>query len=233
MKTTNPGKQRKRMFNAPQHLKRKMTASHLDEDLILKYDKRAVPVIKGDTVKVMRGSFRGHEDKVVKVNVKKQIIEIEGITMIKADGNKIPKPIHHSNVLITKLNLTDKWRRRKLEMNLSDETKKEIEKEAEQQIKEAEKQKELEEEKRLKEEQEKQEETEEETEEIQETPKKDETEKKEKKTSETKPKTQPKKTAPKKTTPKKKPETVKKTDEKKPKTSDKTVKKPKEKKEEK
>lgn len=138
MKTINPGKQRKRMHNAPLHIKRKGVAAHLDENLLLKYDKRAIPVVKGDTIRVMRGNFRGHEDKIVKVNIKKGIIEIEGITMSKADGNKIAKPIHPSNVLITKLNLTDRWRRKKLETGLSEETRKEIEKEAQKQLLEAE-----------------------------------------------------------------------------------------------
>ena len=138
MSSIKPSRQRKMLYNAPLHKKRKWISSHLEENLLLKYDKRAVPVIKGDTVKVMRGSFRGHEDKIAKVNVKKRYLEIEGITMSKADGNKIAKPIHPSNVMITKLNLTDKWRRNKLERGLSEETKKEIEKEAEAQIKEAE-----------------------------------------------------------------------------------------------
>jgi len=135
MISAKPRKQRKKMFNAPLHKKRKFIGAHLEENLLLKYDKRAVPVVKGDTVRVMRGSFRGHEDKIVRVDVKKRCIEIEGITMSKADGNKIAKPIHSSNVVITKLNLTDKWRRRNLERNLSEDTKKEIEAEAKEQIK--------------------------------------------------------------------------------------------------
>lgn len=146
MKTKNPGKQIKRMHNAPLHIKRKWISAHLDENLLLKYDKRAISVIKGDTVRVMRGNFHGHEDKVAKVNTKKNTIEIEGITMSKADGNKIAKPIHHSNVIITKLNLTDKWRREKLERGLSEETRKEIEKEAQKQLIEAEEEKKREEE---------------------------------------------------------------------------------------
>jgi len=161
MRTTKPGKQRKMFFNAPLHKKRKWMAAHLEENLLLKYDRRALPVVKGDTVRVMRGSFRGHEDKVVRVNVKKGYLEIEGITMSKADGNKIAKPIHPSNVMITKLNLTDRWRRAKLEKGLSEEAKKEIEKEAEEQIKEAEL--EAEELKKKQEELEKQKEEEEET----------------------------------------------------------------------
>ena len=161
MRTTKPGKQRKMFFNAPLHKKRKWMAAHLEENLLLKYDRRSLPVVKGDTVRVMRGSFRGHEDKVVRVNVKKGYLEIEGITMSKADGNKIAKPIHPSNVMITKLNLTDRWRRAKLEKGLSEEAKKEIEKEAEEQIKEAEL--EAEELKKKQEELEKQKEEEEET----------------------------------------------------------------------
>lgn len=157
MQSIKSRKQRKELFNAPIHKKRKWMASHLEENLLLKYDKRAISVIKGDTVKVMRGSFKGHEDKVANVNVKKRYVEIEGLTLTKADGKKIAKPIHASNLLVTKLNLTDKWRRKKLERGLSEETKKEIEKEAEEQIKEAE------EEQKRKSEEEKEEKIEEET----------------------------------------------------------------------
>lgn len=138
MKSIRPGKQRKELFNAPLHKKRKWIASHLEENLLLKYDRRSIPVVKGDTVKVMRGSFKGHEDKIAHVNIKKRYVEIEGLTTTKADGKKIARPLHASNLLITKLNLTDKWRRKKLEKGLSEEAKKEIENEAEQQLKQAE-----------------------------------------------------------------------------------------------
>jgi large subunit ribosomal protein L24 len=202
MKSIQPRKQRKEIFNAPLHKKRKWMASHLEESLLLKYDKRSIPVIKGDTVKVMRGSFRGHEDKIASVNVKKRYLEIEGITMSKADGNKIAKPIHPSNVMITKLNLTDKWRRAKLERELSDEAKKEIEKEAQEQIKEVEEEKKrLEEAKALEESEESEEETAEEEPEEEEivTTKKEET---------PKPKTEAKKPAVKKKASSDKKETI-------------------------
>ena len=141
MESMLPRKQRKELFNAHLHKRRKWIASHLEEKLLLKYDKRSISVIKGDMVKVMRGNFKGHEDKVARVDVRGRYLEIEGITMSKADGNKIARPIHSSNVLITKLNLTDKWRRKKLERGLSEEARKEVEKEAQIQIKEAEEQK--------------------------------------------------------------------------------------------
>lgn len=207
MKSIKPGKQRKRLYNAPLHKKRKWISAHLEENLLLKYDRRSISVIKGDTVKVMRGSFKGHEDKVVGVNTKKGLIEIEGLVMSKADGNKIPKPIHSSNVLITKLNLTDKWRRKKLETGVSEETKKEIEEEAAEQIKEEEKLRKEEEEKR-KEEKEKEQEKEKEEKEEKDVEKK-ETPKTEKKQTTDKPK---KKSKPeKKSSKKKKTESKKKT----------------------
>lgn len=123
------------LYNAPLHKKRKWISSHLAENLLLKYDRRSLPVVKGDTVKVMRGNYRGHEDKISKVNVRDQTVEIEGVTITTAKGTKIAKPIHASTLLITKLNITDKWRRQKLESGLSETTKKEIEKEAAEQLK--------------------------------------------------------------------------------------------------
>ncbi len=209
MISMKPSKQRKEMFNAPLHKKRKWVGAHLEENLLLKYDKRAVPVVKGDTVRVMRGSFKGHEDKIVKVNLKKRSIEIEGITMSKADGNKIAKPIHPSNVMIIKLNLTDKWRRQKLERGLSEDTKKEIEEEAEKQIKESD------EEARIKEEEakklEKEEIIEEEVEESKEIEKPEKKEEKEKKPKAKVEKKAPPKAKAKKEEPKTKVKTSKKT----------------------
>ncbi len=113
------------------------------DDLILKYRRRSLPVIRGDTVKIMRGEFKGTTGKVRKVNTRKGSLEIEGVTITKVDGKKVSRPIHASNVLITKLNLTDPWRRRKLEEELPEEVKKEIEKEAEEQIKIIEEEKEI------------------------------------------------------------------------------------------
>ena len=109
-----PRKQRKRFFNAPKHIKYKQMAAHLTEDLLLKYNVRSIPVRKGDTVKIMRGALKGHVDKVAKVNLKKGMVTIEKATIAKADGTQLPKWIHPSNILITKLDLTDPWRKRKL-----------------------------------------------------------------------------------------------------------------------
>jgi large subunit ribosomal protein L24 len=117
MKTNKARKQRKRMYNAPQHLKRKQIASHLSSSLIEKYNVRAVPVKKGDTVRIMRGDegIKGFEGKVAAVDTKAMKVMIEGVTMAKADGSEVSRKIHPSNVVITKLDLSDPWRRRKIE----------------------------------------------------------------------------------------------------------------------
>ncbi|MBC7128682.1 MAG: 50S ribosomal protein L24 [Thermoplasmatales archaeon] len=126
-----PRKQRKRFYNAPLHLKRKFLSAHLASDIMVRYRRRSIPVVKGDMVKIMRGDFAGQTGKVRKVNVREGTVEIEGITITKADGKKVSRPIHASNLLITKLNLADPWRRRKIGEKLSEEEKMMIEKEAE------------------------------------------------------------------------------------------------------
>ena len=239
MKSIKPRKQRKHLYNAPLHKKRKWLSSHLSENLLLKYDKRSVSVITGDEVEVMRGSFKGHKDKVASIHVKKQVVEVEGMTTAKADGTKIAKSIHASNLLITKLNLTDRWRRQKLERGLSETTKKEIEREAKEQIKEFEEEKKIAEE-TLKAEEEIPEETVEEeipkekTEPVEKTSAKkvEKTVKSEEKTAEEKKEDEPKqkKTETKPKTDKK--PVSKKTESTKKKTVSKTPTKPKEKKEE-
>lgn len=144
-KSIQPRKQRKVWYNAPLHTRRKQIASHLAENLILRYNRRALPVVKGDVVKVMRGAFRGHEDKIASVDLKLRKVTVEGVTITKADGKKKAKPVDPSNLLITKLNLTDKLRRERITSSarLDEATRaklrEELEKEAKAQAKEIEK----------------------------------------------------------------------------------------------
>ena len=55
----------------------------------------------------MCGGHRGTEGKVVAVNYKKTTIAVEGVVSTKSDGTEVGRPIHPSNVMITKLNLDD------------------------------------------------------------------------------------------------------------------------------
>jgi len=68
-----------------------------------------------DTVKITRGDRKGFEGKVSRVDRKKYRIFVEGVTREKVDGTTTLIPIHPSKVMITRLNLDDKWRRKMLE----------------------------------------------------------------------------------------------------------------------
>ena len=109
-------KQRKAFYNAPLHIKRKNISSHLSEDLQKEFKVRSLQVRKGDTVKVMRGDedIVGVEGKVASVITKTGRVTVEGITVAKADGTQIAKPVHASKVMITKLDLSDPKRKEKL-----------------------------------------------------------------------------------------------------------------------
>jgi large subunit ribosomal protein L24 len=90
-------------------------SARLSDELREEYGKKSIPVRKGDTVKIMRGDFVGHEGKVEKVNLKKGRIYVEGVTVRKADGTERFYPIHPSNVKIIKLEMKDEERRKALE----------------------------------------------------------------------------------------------------------------------
>ncbi|MEM1588858.1 MAG: 50S ribosomal protein L24 [Candidatus Bathyarchaeia archaeon] len=110
-----PSKQRKRLFQAPDHMRYKHFAAPLSPELRKTHGTRCLPVRRGDTVRVMRGDHKGFEGKVFRVDRKKYRIYIEGLTREKVDGTTVLIPIHPSKVMITKLNLEDKWRREILE----------------------------------------------------------------------------------------------------------------------
>ncbi len=113
--THKASKQRKNLFSGDLHVKKRVCRAHVADDLMEKYNIWTVRVHKGDTVKIMRGGFAGHTAKVTDVDTKKRVVYIEKVTSMKADGKETPRPVHPSNVLVTKLDLTDPYRKRKLE----------------------------------------------------------------------------------------------------------------------
>jgi len=103
-------KQRKNLYNASLHTKQKGVSAHLTEDLAGKIGKRAVPLRKGDKVKVMRGDDRGSIGKIDRIELKNARIFIEGLTASKANGAKVQKPFKASNLIIIELATGDKRR---------------------------------------------------------------------------------------------------------------------------
>lgn len=114
-KTTQPRKQRKRLFNAPLHKRYKMMAAPLSPELVEKYNAKRLPVRKGDVVRILRGSWAGHEGKVLRVSLRDMRIYVEGVTIQKADGTPRFYPIHPSKVMIVKLDTSDKLRMKIIE----------------------------------------------------------------------------------------------------------------------
>lgn len=111
----NPGKQRKRLFNAPAHIRHKLMAAPLSNELAASRGAKTLPVRKGDTVQIKRGDNKGFEGKVSRVDLKAYRIYLEGLTREKVDGTNIFISVHPSKVQIRSLNLDDKWRKNILE----------------------------------------------------------------------------------------------------------------------
>ncbi len=111
IKSRKRRKQRKYQHNAPLHIKKKFMACHLSKELQEKYDRRRIPVRKGDTVEVMRGQLKGHKGKVSKVFLKKGRVAVEKANLNKADGTAIPKLMHPSNLRLIKMDTSDPKRR--------------------------------------------------------------------------------------------------------------------------
>ncbi len=111
-----PTKMRNKMiYRATFHTRSKQLGSALSKDLHKKYGKRSVRVNEGDSVKIVRGEFKGVDGKIGKVSPQKNSVTIEGIKKEKTKGEKFDVYIHTSNLLVTSLNTENKWRIAKLE----------------------------------------------------------------------------------------------------------------------
>lgn len=134
VKSMKPNKQRKAYYNAPLHEKRKRIAARL---LLDKPDERfagvrTVTVRVGDTVRVIRGDFshggKRHGGKrnaaplsgaVLRIESETGRIFIEGAKGSKSDNKEEAVPVHSSNVVVVKLDETDKLRVQQLTGNRS------------------------------------------------------------------------------------------------------------------
>ena len=119
-KVVQPKKNRKRESSI---LLRKGSNVHLSKNLREKYKLKNVGLRLGDSVKIMRGKFKGKSGIVEKVNLKKSKVFIEGVQIEKADGTKAKVGIVPSNLMITSLELGDKLRKAKIETKISKKVK--------------------------------------------------------------------------------------------------------------
>jgi large subunit ribosomal protein L24 len=88
--------------------------SNLSSNLKKEYNRKSLRIVKGDSVKIMRGEYKGVEGKVEKLNTVKGRLSIEGVQREKIKGGQVKVQIHASNVRIMSLHLDDKYRKNKI-----------------------------------------------------------------------------------------------------------------------
>ena len=103
------------IFQATFQTRSKQLGSALSKDLHKKYGKRSIRVIEGDSVTILRGEFKGVDGKISKISTAKSSVSIDGVKKEKTKGDKFDVYIHTSNLVVTSLNSSDKWRIAKLE----------------------------------------------------------------------------------------------------------------------
>jgi large subunit ribosomal protein L24 len=92
------------------HKRDKFLGANLSDNLREQHSKRSMRVIKGDTVRILRGEYVGIEGKVEKVNTEKSTLSIEGVQREKIRGGNVKVQVHASNVQIISLNTDDDYR---------------------------------------------------------------------------------------------------------------------------
>ena len=105
----------KQIYRALHQVVNKQISAPLSKDLRKKYPRRSARIMINDTVKVMRGEYKGLTGKVAKISTESNSIAIEGNKKEKLKGEKVDVYIHSTNTIITSLNTDDKWRLKILE----------------------------------------------------------------------------------------------------------------------
>lgn len=97
-----PDTERKKRYHAKLHKKRDFLHVHIAKELrkSMKSKKRSVLARKGDSVKVMRGSFKGKNGKISSINTLRCKIFIEGFNRKTLRGKEVPVPFEPSNLLL-------------------------------------------------------------------------------------------------------------------------------------
>ena len=102
-------------YRAMNQVASKQICAPISKDLRKKYSRRSARIMVDDTIKVIRGEYKGITGKVSKISTESNSIAIEGNKKEKLKGDKIDIYIHTTNVIITALNTDDKWRLKILE----------------------------------------------------------------------------------------------------------------------
>ncbi|HZD12127.1 MAG TPA: 50S ribosomal protein L24 [Candidatus Binatus sp.] len=90
---------------------KRQVSARLSGDLKTRYNARTLAVRTGDSVRVIRGEFSGLEGKIDRIDRTSGRVFVEGMTREKTTaGTSSRLSVHASKVMVTNLNLSDKWR---------------------------------------------------------------------------------------------------------------------------
>ena len=108
--STQPRKQRKYRYNAPQHVRSRLMSGHLNKSLRSELKRRSVQLCKGDDVVVVKGQHKKKSGKISRIDRKNYKIYIDGIKVRKGSGQELEIAISPSNIVVTKVVMDDKKR---------------------------------------------------------------------------------------------------------------------------
>ena len=114
--SSNPRKTRnQQIYYAAMQTASKQLSCSLSKELRKKYGKRSARIVEGDTANIVRGEFAGVDGKVTKISIPDRGVNIEGVKKEKLKGDKFDVYVHTTNIILTALSTSDKWRINKLE----------------------------------------------------------------------------------------------------------------------
>jgi ribosomal protein uL24 len=112
---SKPSTSRRNRYQASNQLRRKFISAPLSPNLRAEHGTRSMSVVVDDTVSITKGDRKLSEGRVLRVDTSSSRVYIEGVTRTRQDGSTVQIPIRAENVMITRLNLNDQWRRKMLE----------------------------------------------------------------------------------------------------------------------
>jgi ribosomal protein uL24 len=113
----SPRRQRKALYTADSFERRLRMTVPLSRELRGRFRTRSIPIRKGDVVRVLSGSFVGREERVARVDRRAYTLVLDNITLKTGEEKLKALPIRPSHLVITRLNLSDPWRRRMLKVS--------------------------------------------------------------------------------------------------------------------
>ena len=117
VKSRQPRKQRKALFNYKNHQRSKLFSTRVADFVREEYGIKKLPVRVGDQVRVVKGEFKDFEGEILEVT-KNLRCKIKEAKFEKTDGTDFHPAIHISNLIITKFTKEkkmDPWRAKVIE----------------------------------------------------------------------------------------------------------------------